>query len=176
MNKNIALTSLLVISSVFLAGCTNPISQKIGENIVEKSIEAQTGAKVDINSNGDDVTIKTDEGQTQFSAGGNVKLPDGFPKELIVVDDAKLIVASSSDAGSTVSFLTNVDQTQVREKYISSLKSDGWKKSVETTTEKGSMLNFSKDKQNAVVLIGENDSKDQSGKIMVNITLVTEQD
>lgn len=86
------------------------INDKIGEQIAEKAFEAQTGARVDIDSQGEDVTIKTEEGQTQYSAGGRAKLPDNFPKELVVVSDAKIIMSSSSGLSSSVSYITNDEQ------------------------------------------------------------------
>ena len=167
----------LVAVSVVLAGCTNKtVSQSVGETMMEKSIEAQTGGKVDIDSRGDKVTIKTNEGQTQYSAEGGVKQPDGFPKELIVTSDAKLIIASSSGAGSSLTYLTNSDKVIVSEKYINSLTGFGWKKEMETNTGQGTMLNFSKGNQNAFVVIGDNSTDDKTAKTTVNVTYTIEEE
>lgn len=165
----------LVAISVALSGCSNKtIGQRVGDTMTEKTIEAQTGAKVNVDSNGENVTIKTKDGQTQYSAGGAVKLPDDFPKELIAASDAKLIMSSSSEGGSSLTYLTNDDMTKVSEKYISSLTGAGWKKEMETSTAQAIMLNFSKDKKTAFIIVGTNDSKDQTEKTTVNITYTVE--
>lgn len=152
------------------------ISQKLGENVLEKVIEQQTGGKVDIKSgsNGEDFTIKTQDGQTQYSAGGGVKLPDGFPQELIVVDDAKLIMATSSSTGSSVTYYTNFDQDAVFAKYLANLPVLGWTKDTEINSTQGKMINFSKGAEAGVVTIGENNSDDQTGKTTVNVIWVND--
>jgi hypothetical protein len=162
---------LILILSPIVYFTNKKINQKVGEKIMEKVIESQTGAKVNIdsNSNGGDITIKTEDGQTQYSAGGGVKLPDSFPQELIVVDDAKLIMASSSDNGSSVTYFTNYDQTTIFEKYINDLVRLGWKKEMEVNTDQGKMINISKENEGAVITIGDNSSKDTTAKNTVNI-------
>ena len=123
----LAIVALVVIVAPVTYFANKRIKQKVGTKMAEKVLEAQTGAKVDINSNGGDVTIKTDNGQTQYSTGGEAKLPDGFPQELVIVNDAKVIMASSSDNGSSVTYLTNDDQTAVFDKYHNGLPGLGWK-------------------------------------------------
>ena len=176
MKRSIAGGFTVITVALTLAGCTNKtIGQAVGEKMMEKTIEAQTGAKVNINSTGENVTIKTQEGQTQYSAGGSAKLPNNFPQELIVSRDAKIIVSSTTTSGSSVTYITNDDTGQVSEKYINGLTGAGWKNEMETNTGQGVILNFSKENMGVVVVAGDNDSKDQSGKTTVNITLVIEE-
>jgi len=176
MKNPIVLGFVILSVSMALSACSigNTVNQKAGEEMAEKIIEAQTGGKVDVNSNGENVTIKTEEGQTQYSAGGTAKLPDSFPKELVVIDDAKFILASSSDKGGSVAYLTNFDQTVVFEKYLKDLPALGWKKDMEVDVGNGKMINFSKGKESAAISIGDNESKIESGKTTVNIIYVLE--
>ena len=180
MKKPVILGIALVLVVLTLVGfiASRRINQSAGENAVEKMIEAQTGAKVDIETgaNGQDVTIKTADGQTQYSAGGDVQLPAGFPQELVLVGDAKLIMASSSPTGSTVTYLTDFDQAAVFDKFISDLTGLGWKKDMEVNAGEGKMLNISKGNEMAYITIGENSAKDQSARTMVNIVWAQEQD
>jgi hypothetical protein len=172
MNKSVIFGFVIIVATLVLSACG--ASKTAGQKAAEKILEAQTGGKVKVDSNGENVTIKTEEGQTQYSAGGAVKLPDNFPKDLIVVDDAKLIVASSSEQGGSVAYLTNFDQTEVFEKYLKDLPAAGWKKEMEVSLGEGKMINFSKDKESVSIVMGANTSKDETAKTTVNITLVLE--
>ena len=63
----IIVVGIVVIIFLGLVGTfvAKNVTQKVGEGIIEKTIEAQTGAKVDINSgkDGGQVTIKTGDGR-----------------------------------------------------------------------------------------------------------------
>lgn len=176
MNKYIVIGVLLPLLAVTLIGCsvTDKLSQKAGEELMEKTIEKQTGAKVDINSNGEDITIKSADGQTQYSSGGSAQIPEGFPKELIVADDAKIIMSSSSKTGSSVSYVTNSAQTDISAKLLTTLGALGWEKQMDINSDNSIMLTYAKGSMSAIISIGENDSKEQSGKTFVNVTYVTE--
>lgn len=155
----------------------NKVSRKIGETAIENMINSQTGGRVDINTtdgNGK-VTIKTEDGTVQYSGGGGVKLPDGFPQELVLATDAKIVGASSADNGNTVTYQTDNEQDGLFSGYIAKLTSMGWKKEMEVDTGEGKMLNFTKDKFTAIISIGENGSEDTSMKNIVNIILSKEE-
>jgi uncharacterized protein with ATP-grasp and redox domains len=173
MKKPIVIGIIIVVAALALIGyfASKKITQKIGEKVIEKTIESQTGAKVDINtnSNNGDVTIKTDNGQTQYSADGGVKFPDGFPQELVIVNDAKVIMASSSETGSTITYLTDNTQDQVFQKYLIDLPVLGWKKEAEVNTGEGKMINGSKVNEAVFISIGDNNSKDTTAKTTVSI-------
>lgn len=178
MNKFFVSSGVVLISALTLSACGigNTVNQKVGNKIAEKVIESQSGGKVDVDSNGEKVTIKTDDGQTQFAAGGDVKLPDNFPKELVVADDAKLMMATSSGNSSSISYLTNSEQKTVMEKYIATLTGSGWKKEMELDTGEGKMTNFSKGKEAVTVVVGANSSNENTEKTSVMVTLVTEKE
>lgn len=168
---------MAIISAVLLLSGCGPsewLGKKTGEKIMEKTIESQTGGKVDVDSGKNEMTIKTDEGQVQVSQGGQAKIPENFPKELIAAGDAKVIVSTSTENGSSVAYITDEEQQAMLEKYKSDLIGQGWKKDMELDTGTAKMLNFSKGEQKVTISIGENNSKDQSEKTMVNVILVKE--
>lgn len=108
----IALTLVVVV-----AGCGG-ISEKVGEKAAEKMIEKGTGGEVDIK--GDDVTIKTKEGDTEVNIGAQ-KLPDGFPKDFPLYKGAEIAGAmSTKENGKTsmiVTFTSKDDFTKIVEFY-----------------------------------------------------------
>jgi hypothetical protein len=179
--KKSTLVIVVVIGVILALGLVGTfvakkVTQKVGEKILEKTIESQTGEKVDINSgkNGGEITIKTNDGKVQYTAGGDVKIPENFPKELIIASDAKAIMASSSENGSTVTYLTNISQDDLYSQYPSALDSLGWKKELEVNTGKGKMLEFKKDKSTVAVTIGDNATKESTEKTLVNLVLSIE--
>jgi hypothetical protein len=176
MGKIRFLATVMIVMAVVLSGCGSgkSLGQQAGEKIAEKAIEAQSGGKVDVNANDGNVTIKTEDGQAQYSAGGTVKLPENFPKELVMADDAKIIISTSADSGSTIAYVTDSSKDEIFNKYISGLAGQGWKKEMELNTGSGQMANFSQGSLKATVTIGDNESQDQPGKTLVHIILVDE--
>jgi hypothetical protein len=165
----IAVCVILGVLSLVANSFRNRISQKIGDKFAEKVIETQTGGKVKIDSNGNDVTVKTADGQVQYSTGGGVTLPDGFPKELIVADDAKVVMATSSGTGNSVTYLTNDAQDTVFAKYLTNLSAAGWTKDTEVNSTEGKWVNFTKGTESVLISIANNSSSDQAEKTTVSV-------
>ena len=170
------ISSVLVLSG---CGCTEWASKKVGEKIVEKGIESQTGAKVDINSDGGVSTIETKEGKMTVSGEGGAKLPDNFPKDIFVYSDAKINMAISSSSqgeGFSVSYTTAAVESDVFSKYKEEMAKNGWKKDTEADMgENGKMLNFSKGKSKVLVMIGNDERDNSSGKTGVALNVTTEE-
>jgi hypothetical protein len=170
---------ILILPAVVLlaAGCGlgDTAGKKVGESIVENAIESQTGGKADISSEDRNVSIKTKEGETRYSSGGEVKLPENFPKEMIIADDAKIIISNSSEGGSSVAYTSETDPQSLFDKYKNELPGKGWKQ--ETIMDIGSakMAIFSKENLNVNISIGDNNSSENSGKSMVNVMLIKEE-
>lgn len=162
---------VIFLFAVILSGCS---SRSVSERVMEKAIESQTGGDVNVDTKGEGITIKTEEGESQYSAGGGAKVPENFPKELIVSDDAKIIISSSSENVNTVAYVTGGEQGEIFEKYKNTLAELGWKKELEIDTGNGKMASFSKGVEKATVTIGENSDNEISGKSMVQITYVKE--
>ena len=86
----IALAALLVAP-----GC-----RKAQDAAVETAIESATGAKVDVDKDGNEVTIKTEQGDLRIATaedGGSVAMPANFPKDVFLPADNTL--ASAMDMG-----------------------------------------------------------------------------
>lgn len=86
MRARALLLSVLGLSAISALGCGlgdmvgDKIKEKASEEISEKIVEVSTGAKdVELDKNGAQVTLKTDEGTVQINGQGGGSLPDGFP-------------------------------------------------------------------------------------------------
>lgn len=175
------LTGGMIISSVLVlsgCGCTEWASKKAGEKIMEKAIESGSGGKADVDVNKGQISINAEDGQTKYSAGENVSLPDGFPEDIFIYDDAKIKMAisnSSENGGFSVSYVTSSGESEVFSKYKEEMVKNGWKKDTETDMgANGKMLNFSKGKSNVLVVIGTDDSGENAGKASVGLNVSIE--
>jgi hypothetical protein len=90
-------------------GCekiTEKIAQKVTEKAVEHTIEKQTGAKVDLNSDGQgSISVHSDKGNFQLNAGGG-KIPDNWPKDVPVYPGAKFQSSMGNDEKQLLAVLT----------------------------------------------------------------------
>lgn len=62
--------AIIMMALVMLAGCTAPITEKISEKAMETQIEKSTGGDADVDIDGSDMTIKTDEGDVNIETKG----------------------------------------------------------------------------------------------------------
>jgi hypothetical protein len=173
--KMLAGVILVISAAVLVSGCWPFPSQKqVGEKMMERAIESGTGGKVNVDASKGEVNIQSEDGNAKYSAGGNVALPDGFPKEFILASDAKPFVATSGEGNMTVGYFTNEDKTALWEKYKTYMVAGGWKKEMEINTGTGLMANFKRGKENLSVTVGDNSDKEQAQKTVVNLVYVIE--
>jgi hypothetical protein len=173
--KTAAIAVIVLAAAVTLSGCWPfPSKEKIGQQIMEKAIESETGGKVNVNADKGEVSIQSEDGNAKYSAGGNVSLPDGFPKELILASDAKPFIATSGEGSMTVGYFTNEDKTALWEKYKTNMVAGGWKKEMEINTGNGLMANFKKGTENLSVTVGDNSDSEQTQKTAVHLIYVIE--
>jgi hypothetical protein len=176
MKKKTLFVLTLLAVAMLASGCGlgSTVGRNAGDRMAEKAIERETGGKADVNTSDGKVSVKTQEGETQYSAEGDVKLPQGFPEELVMADDAKIIISNSSASGDSIAYTTQSDQSELFEKYKSGLAEKGWKQVSVVDIGTAKMGSFSKEKVSANITIGENSSKENAGKTLVNIVLIKE--
>jgi len=153
MKKSISLILIigLAVSLLFAGGCFNlgeKIAGEITEGIVEKAIEGESGADVDIS--GDSATVKTDEGETTI--GSEADIPEGYPGgEVPVYPDMTLTFSQRITQDGKDSFMLSAETADAGQKIIDWYKSKlaGWDIDSEYSSEsddvKSTMVNFSND-------------------------------
>mgnify|MGYP000939973509 CR=1 FL=1 len=175
IQKNLPLMGVLGLS-LLLTGCsfTDQLGQKAGEKIIEKTIESQTGGKVDIDADGQSMTIKGDNGESVTM--GSAKLPDNFPKDILVLDDAKFIFSMASGENDfSVVYLTDKNPTDAFTAYNDDLAKQGWKKETEMDLgDSGKVASFAKEKRKLGVTLGKDPSGSTSDKTSISLTGTTD--
>lgn len=118
---------ILPLALLLLSGCSllDKAAEKATEKATEAIIESESGADVDLSDDGFTVTDE-DSGDT-ISFGEDVSLPDDFPSDVPIVDDATIIAASStSSRGEYSATLTARDFSATEEFYQEQLVKEGW--------------------------------------------------
>jgi hypothetical protein len=122
MSQKTMLVVLLLTIGLAATGCA-----KVAEKAVEKTIEKETGAKVNIDSGKGSVEIETEEGT--FSAGDN-RLPEDFPKDVPIYGAATVAgaVTSTIDDNKTfvVTLATEDSVDQVADFYRAAMVKNKW--------------------------------------------------
>jgi hypothetical protein len=135
---SIRLQALLLVCA--LAACS---PQSCSERIAEEAIEAETGAEVDIDAEGNTVTISGPEGvQLQMAGGeGAIDLPDDFPAVVPIYPGAVPVTfLRIASEGIQATFQTDAAAGAVQTWYMEQLKEQGWEVQMNTTTPEGGML------------------------------------
>ena len=86
---------LLALAAGLFAGCGN--DDAAAERTAEEILEAGSGEDVDVDVDGEDVTIEGKDGSSSFSTSD--ELPEGWPDDIAMPDGAKLQGSSAIAAG-----------------------------------------------------------------------------
>ncbi len=155
-------TVSLVVAGLTLLGAS--CGKKVAEKTVENAIEKSTNGQADVDISNKQVQINTNG--TSLTAGENVKLPSGFPADVYVIDGTlKSTLALAEDNGYSVTLTTSTSAADVKTKYESQLKADGWTIISTLALPEGSMLTAEKGLRTTSVTMTTPD-----GETMVSIS------
>ncbi len=167
----LALIISLAVSLLLAGGCFNAgekLAEKITEGAIEKAIEDETGADVNISEGS--VTMKTDEGETTIGSGADI--PEGFPEgEVPIYPDMEIVTSSKFTHDGKDSFSIIAESEDTSDKIVDWYKGQlgGWNIDSEFASDsaegKTSMISASKDNYNLTLFCAE----DQNG--LTHITL-----
>ena len=79
-SRTIVVTLFPAAMLLSVAGC----GKSAEDRITEAAVSAASGQKVSVDHDGDKVTIKTEQGEMQMSAGDGIALPEDFPKDVFL--------------------------------------------------------------------------------------------
>lgn len=129
---------ILVAGLGFAAGLIgNKVSNEIGEELAEQSIENASGGNADVEVDSDgSVDITTDNGSASY--GNNVSLPSGWPASVPTPASGTLVTSySGTESGKTThSVVYNVSGSAnvAAKAYEDQLKSAGFDITISATT------------------------------------------
>ena len=126
MNNKIKIVSMILLGLVLTgAGCARTPSEYAARKAAEKLLEGNAGGNVNLDIQ--DKSVKYKANGVEMVAGGDVKLPSGFPTD-VYTNIGKFVSASSFTAnqGFQVSIETSKSTAEAYQFYQDKLKADGW--------------------------------------------------
>lgn len=141
-----------------LAAC-NPSGS--AENMVEEAIEAKTGADVELNAEGDSVTLRGEDGEemTFTSNAEGIELPSDFPSNVPVYPDARATEYLSADDGIQAGFQIAASMIEVRDWYVEQLKKEEWTIQMNAVMSEGGLLTAEHADQSLQLMFAEEDGE-----------------
>ncbi len=153
MNTRPLLFASIVSSTLLLAlaGCGKSPSQ----SAAEAAVAAATGGKVQVNQSGDktQMTVKDDKGnEMHLNTGGNVPLPKDFPSDIHLPNDYTIKTTMTVPNGLVLELHAPATLQVLYADYDTKMKAAGWTEAMAMqSSDKESMLTFTKGKRNVVV-------------------------
>ncbi len=145
---------LPLLAATMLAGCGQDAADTAAEKIAK-----QQGVDMDIDRDGETATYTMGGSDgTKVQVGENLKVPEGFPDDVAVYPDLKIVSASTVPQGFMISGQSADDVDKIAGFYTDKLTSSGWAKDGEFSQE-GTMrvLSFKKDNRTASVTVVKGD-------------------
>ncbi|MBI2551235.1 hypothetical protein HYV73_02710 [Candidatus Uhrbacteria bacterium] len=107
-------------------GCSSP-TEEIQENAIERQIEANTGTNANVDIQDDTVTFRDEN--TNMVIGNNAALPDGWPTDLVVPENGRIVVAAvtrENGGGATLSAESPLTPGELAAWYAAQMKTKGY--------------------------------------------------
>lgn len=164
-----ALVVLTVIAlALGLFGC-----ESIGEQVSEEIAGGAIGGDVEVDDNS--MTIETDDGAVTIE-GDTGEIPEGFPTDFPIYDNAEIDSTSSISGDADVSYYINLisddDVATIYDWYKAEFESEDWTITGDIMMsgdgDDSAMLSTEKDKMKGTVTITKSDRGTEIGIILVD--------
>lgn len=150
----------LLLASV-ITGCGSETGQ---EFIAEQITEALSGVEdIDIDVDGDTISYAIGgENGYKATSGKGTQLPDDFPDDVLVYDDAEIISTVESADGFMVSLSSEADPRDIKTTYLDFFEDNGWQQ--ELLADYGAMWStqYTKGARSLTVLLMQGDDQPSS--------------
>lgn len=135
-------------------------AKKAVERSAEKSIEKATNGAADVDIGTNSVKVNINGGSTVGEVGDSVKVPDGFPSDVYVIDGTvKTAVTKTDTKGYTLSINTSLTPAEAKSRYEAKLKEQGWTIIMTLDAGDGATVSASKGERNVTVIISTSDGQ-----------------
>jgi len=153
---------LIVFVGLMLATACQRSNEKAAEKMIEKALQKAGGGKADIDLKNGKISVKTDQGSSEFSAGGG-EWPGDLPGDIPKIENGKIKGVFRGSDGERKSWTIALDgvDNQAYGKYIDELKAKGWEIIMNMTLEEGASAQIKKDK--TMIILTFNKSQKSMG-------------
>ncbi len=149
---------LVLAGGLLLTGAA--CGKKVAEKAAEQAVERASNGNVNIDINKNSVKVNINGGSTVGEVGDSVKVPDGFPSDVYVIDGTvKTAIAKTDTKGYTLSINTNLTPAEAKSRYDAKLKEQGWTIVMTLDSGDGATISASKGQRNVSVIISTSDGQ-----------------
>jgi hypothetical protein len=149
----------LFITLGVIALCATACGKSPSERMAEAAISAATGQKVEVDKDGDKVTLKTDKGDMQVSSGDGATLPASFPKDVYLPSGYKVMSAMEMPNAMVIELSAPGQVSALFSDASRQMQSQGWKQTMAMQQASDTqMLAFEKENRSALVSLYGDDS------------------
>jgi hypothetical protein len=169
MSKGTAVLVLGIATGMVLcSGCGRKANRSVaGEAMAEKLMEKAMGGGAKVDIKGEQVHVKTKDGEMLVGGTEGLKVPDSFPKDVPVYKGAKVVQSFSRPDGQTLMLQTSDSGETIMDFYSKEMKSGGWSEEMAMRQEKGGMLAYKKEER--IVNLVVSDTDDEGRMIHLNV-------
>lgn len=167
-NKLVLLLAILAVVVVAAVVVGRFVYSRVKETVFESFLSKTTGKEVEIDEEGEKVTVKSGETEFSFEEGG--ELPENFPEDFPIYSKAKLTSSWTAQAeekdGISLIWETEDSMEEVSAYYKRELVDAGWKVGLSTEAEETITMGFEKDSSSGFLGITT-----EEGKTIISLTL-----
>jgi hypothetical protein len=169
--RTMVLLVVIVLAVGALTGCSCA-AEEASEALVEQS----TGGEVEIDDEGESISIETEEGSMEISGGDSAAVPDGFPSDMPLYDGTIVmgqVFETEEGTAFNVGITTSDSANDVAAWYSDEFSAEGWSVTSEMTNDSGDMTmvtyQVEKGGTQAQVIIAE-----EAGETQIAVTVAEE--
>lgn len=164
MNKK----TLVIVGVVVVLVVAGAASRFLGKSAAERAIEAATGEDADVDVNGNDVTVKTDQGTWSTSD----KLPADFPSDVPIYPGATVQGSVASAGQDNTGHYAGLETTDALDDVIAwykkEVKAGGWTVATDAMVNGSLILSATKDSRGLSVTVTKEGDKVVIGLVVAN--------
>ena len=174
MPRIIPLVTLFLAVALMGFGC-NPfqkaqekMQQAAADKIAGGILSRASGGKVSVNSESGQFTYKDNKTGSEMTIGENAKIPDDFPKDVLIYSGAKAtsVLWNKTEGSANITLNSGDDAALVLKWYEDRFKGDGWKEEQSTSYNNVEMRQYTKDKVTVTVTVWPNAEEGKTGTFM----------
>ena len=155
----------VLISALVFTACD---SEDMAEKIAEKAMESGSGEDVDIDIDDENVSIKSKDGEVAYSAGKSAKMPDNFPEDVFMHDNAEIIYSASANEGFSIKYNINEKDEDAIATLKNEMEDKGWEVKSEMNMQGYLAKVFEKEKRTATVTVAQSEDKSMVSIVVGN--------
>lgn len=149
---------LLCCAVVALGACQKSSEERMAEVAVERA----TGGQVTIEKSGEQVTVKTDDGELKMSTGANLALPAAFPKDVYLPRNHTVQSVVESAGVTMVALDAAGDIAKMHDEASAGMKAQGWEQLMSMQSDaENRMLVYQKDRRTASMTLERDEDRVQ---------------